>query len=429
MKFNFKEDLLQFIWEQQLFDKTSLKTNNGDDITIINPGFLNSNSGPDFENATIKIGATVFYGSVEIHIEGRDWNQHAHHENPHYNTVVLHVCYSISSDVFREDRTTIPSLELQNRINMESLNSYKNLLEAKPFNACQNLISSIKPVTIINWIDRMIIERLEERCALFDAHIVLANNNWNQGFYMAIVRSFGMPVNSEAFEEISIKLPFDIVAKHSSSLFQLESLFFGISNLLEREMNDQYAQELKKEYWFLSQKYNLTTINTSLKFGRMRPMNLPTVKLAQLAAFFHHQPNFINELLLLPELSAIRKNLDFQVSPYWLTHYTFTSKSDSKSKKLSQPYINHILLNAIIPFVFFYEKRKKDLDSNKALQYLSSLPSENNSIIQQWKSIGIQSSNALCSQALLHLYKSYCMPKKCLQCNIGRTILINNNYV
>lgn len=67
-----------------------------------------------------------------------------------------------------------------------------------------------------------------------------------------------------------------------------------------------------------------------------------------------------------------------------------------------------------------------DQNGEKALSYLEALPSEKNSILSNWDSIGIKSNNALNSQSLLHLYKHYCQPKKCLNCNIGRTILVKS---
>ena len=69
MTFRFNENLLQYIWENQLFDKTELKTNSGEHIQVINPGLLNSNDGPDFKNAKIKIGKIYHHGSIEIHID------------------------------------------------------------------------------------------------------------------------------------------------------------------------------------------------------------------------------------------------------------------------------------------------------------------------------------------------------------------------
>ena len=108
-----------------------------------------------------------------------------------------------------------------------------------------------------------------------------------------------------------MKLPFELVQKHQLSLFQLEALFFGVSGLLLENQGDNYYIGLQNEYFFLKSKYNLAEINSKLKMGRMRPMNLPHVKIAQLAAFFHHVPDFINLVLEIPEASTVKLLLDF----------------------------------------------------------------------------------------------------------------------
>ncbi len=214
--------------------------------------------------------------------------------------------------------------------------------------------------------------------------------------------------------------------KHSKSIFQLEALFLGTASLLEEKNTDTYYLGLQMEYGFLKAKYRLQCIPSQLKFGRMRPRNLPHIKLAQLAALFHHIPNFCQMVLDFPDIKKIKKLLQFDLSLYWNTHYSFGKESKEQKKNISPSFINHLFLNAIIPFTFHYQKIKMDQNGEKALSYLEALPSEKNSILSNWDSIGIKSNNALNSQSLLHLYKHYCQPKKCLNCNIGRAILVKS---
>jgi hypothetical protein len=55
-----QEDLLQYIWQFQYFNSTRLLTSSGEIIQIIHPGIRNSNQGPDFTGAKIKIGKTTW---------------------------------------------------------------------------------------------------------------------------------------------------------------------------------------------------------------------------------------------------------------------------------------------------------------------------------------------------------------------------------
>jgi hypothetical protein len=271
----------------------------------------------------------------------------------------------------------------------------------------------------------MLIERLEHRCELFATYTDANNQNWYQAFYVAIVRAFGVPVNTESFEELAIKLPYELVIKHQQSLFQQEALFMGTAGLLENPHTDLYYQGLQNEYSFLKKKYGISSINTPLRMGKMRPMNSPYIKLAQIAALFHHVPQIIHIAMELPKLSVIKENLNFSLSDYWLTHYNFNTLSAKIQKNLSVNFINHLFINAIIPFVFFYQKTKEPTDV--AVEYLESLPGENNSIIAKWKTLQLPTKNAANTQALLHLYKSYCVPQKCLQCNLGKKLLLKND--
>jgi hypothetical protein len=155
-------------------------------------------------------------------------------------------------------------------------------------------------------------------------------------------------------------------------------------------------------------------------------MSLPSVKLAQLAALWHHSPNLVANVIELPKLEVIRNNLKFETSDYWKTHYSLYKTSASVSKQLSATAIQLLLLNAIIPFSFYYQKSKNDGNTEKALNYLTELKSEKNSIILEWQKLGVEVNDAFSSQGVLHLYKYYCSKKMCLSCNIGRKILLKS---
>ncbi len=67
------EKLLQFIWQFGYFNKANLTTVEGEPLSIIFPGTLNKNQGPDFTNGKIKIGDTILAGTIEIHTKTSEW--------------------------------------------------------------------------------------------------------------------------------------------------------------------------------------------------------------------------------------------------------------------------------------------------------------------------------------------------------------------
>lgn len=268
MSFPYSEDLLQFIWEFQLYNQDGLKTKEGDSIQIIKQGLLNTNSGPDFENSIVKIGNQTFYGSIEIHKNTTEWSSHKHHEDVAYNNVILHVCLEGSNHCLRQDGTVLKTLLLSNRINEKALKSYELLTLEKPFVACEGSINQISGFDVSSWLDRVGIEKLEARSKSIKTYLDLFEGNWNQAFFITLCKSFGMPINSDAFEELGKKPQFEILQKHQNSLFQIESLLFGTMGLLSADKQDTYYSGLQNEYQFLKEKYKLKNRHNENKNGK-----------------------------------------------------------------------------------------------------------------------------------------------------------------
>lgn len=118
------EKLLQFIWQFQYFNRAQLQTTAGDGLEIVFPGKPNDNQGPDFSNARIRVGATLFAGSVELHLKTSDWVRHGHGRDANYTNVILHVVLHHDSGF----QNGIPVLELQHRIPALLLDRYDFLM-------------------------------------------------------------------------------------------------------------------------------------------------------------------------------------------------------------------------------------------------------------------------------------------------------------
>ena len=429
MTFKFNENLLQYIWEKQLFDKKTLKTTEGIPIQVVQVGFLNKNGGPDFLNAKIKIGKIHLHGSVEIHINSKDWNAHRHQNDKNYNNVILHVCYNVTSQTYREDGTAIPSLNIGNRLDEGVLTKYLNLMNSQSFIPCRSLIKSLNQMDKSTWIQRMGIERIEERCKTYSTLLSDYNGDWNQTFYTVFLGSFGMPTNTLVFEEIAKKLPYRIIQQNHESINSIEGLMFGVAGLLSENIQNPYYNDLKKEWLYLKEKYRLESVSVPLKYGKIRPYNFPHVRLAQLCSLIHHSPKVLEYALSFPKMNNIKDKFFFELPEFWNTHYTFNKPSKFKKKPISKNFINHLFINAISPFVFFYEQVKVSNKTDVAISYLTQLKTEKNTIIDQWKSLEVQCEDALSTQGLLHLYKNYCKNKNCLNCNWGKILLSRNHEI
>ena len=111
-----QEKILHFIWKYQYYKSLQAVTESGEIVQVLQQGLNNMNSGPDFEQAKLKIGDVEWNGDVEIHIKSSDWNMHKHQYDKAYNKVILHVVWEKDTEVNREDTTILPTLELKHLV-------------------------------------------------------------------------------------------------------------------------------------------------------------------------------------------------------------------------------------------------------------------------------------------------------------------------
>ncbi len=420
-----KEDFLYYLWRMKQFDLNDLKTTSGDEITIQNGGELNSDSGPDFLNARIKIGSTLWAGNVEMHLKSSDWLAHRHQKDPAYDNVIMHVVLEEDQPILRKSGERIPCLELQKRIPPKISKTYKKLIQNGHWIPCQQLIHKVPEITRNLWLDRLMVERLEAKTTEIENSLNLNQNNWEETFYQFLARNFGIKINAEPFEQLAKSISLLTLNKHKSSLLQLEALLFGQAGLLEEDFKDKYPLKLQKEYQFLKIKYHLKAINgSSWKLMRLRPANFPAIRIAQFATLIYQSVHLFSKILIAKNVKEIENMFDVKISNYWQTHYVFDKPSIKRNKSFGRNAIHLLIINTVAPFLFLYGKKKgEDRFKEKALQLLEELKPEKNSITEKWKSLGIDPVSAYQSQALLHLKNNYCKNKNCMNCAIGYTVL------
>src|SRR3712207_9381922 len=96
-----------------LFPYTTLFRSDGRGVEIIDPGLHNTDAGPDFFNAKVKIADTLWVGNVEIHDRASDWYRHGHDRDSRYNNVILHVCGTIDAEISDEKGRLLPQMRLE----------------------------------------------------------------------------------------------------------------------------------------------------------------------------------------------------------------------------------------------------------------------------------------------------------------------------
>lgn len=418
------ENLLQFIWQFQYLNIHSLNTTDGNQLQIIRPGTLNKHQGPDFTNAQINLNGTTWAGNIEIHILSSQWKKHKHDIDKQYDNVILHVVWSFDEEVMNTRGQNIPTLELKNRVSKILLERYESLMQAKNFVPCAENLPVLNYLQWTGWKQRLAIERLERKSAEINGQSGSNQFHWEEIFWWLLAKNFGIKVNANAFELLAKSIPLSVLAKKKNQSIVIEALLLGQAGLLQHEFEDEYPKMLQKEYAFISKKYALKPIHLSPVFLRMRPANFPTIRLAQLAKLICNSTHLFSKILEIESIKDIRELMDITANDYWHYHYTFDNLTPFKPKKLGTQMIDNIIINTIIPVLFAYGIYKNENASKeKALHWLSHIPSEKNNIINSWKAHGVASSNALESQALVELKNNYCNSRRCLDCTVGFHIL------
>jgi len=418
------EDFLSFIWKYRLYN-SDLKTTAGVPVTVIKPGEQHSNSGPDFFNARIRIGETLWAGNVEIHVLASDWYRHRHQTDKAYNNVILHVVYEADSEIIIGDMTTVPTIALIDQANMSVLKNYRSLRTSRLNIPCGSQLQSVPELIFNSWSDRMLVERLEHKSIQIELALQVNRGDWEDAFYQLLARNFGFHVNAGPFEMLARCLPRNLLLRHADQLHQVEALVFGQSGLMDGIFKDEYPALLQKEYHFLSRKYGLMPLDKHIwKLLRMRPANFPTIRMSQFAKLISANDVSMQNLLLVPSTTPILEKFNVSASPYWNNHYLFDKPTRYKPANLGEASVNNILINTIAPFLFYYGRNKgTESACEQAFSLLRNLPSEKNHILDEWMKHGVHADSAYSGQALLGLHKDYCSQKKCLNCSLGITIL------
>lgn len=417
-----REDFLSYVWKFRKFDFLNAMTTEGERLEVISPGMENTNSGPDFFNSQVRIGNQLWAGNVEIHLKSSDWYFHNHETNPAFDNVILHVVWEDDADIFRKDNSRIPTLCLQKYTSFKIFGNYQKLLETKHFQLnCENDLSSIPEFLREHWLENLFFERLEKKSAVISELLKTTENDWENVLFISLTKGFGLKVNGEAFESIARSIGFKIFRKLKDRQSK-EAVLLGQASLISGE--DKYARELKEKYEYLKKKYSLKEAAISPKFFRLRPDNFPSIRLAQLAALYSERHGLFREILNCGSLHDFYKILNIRPSEYWQRHFNFGKEHAVKSKKLSTPFMNLLMINCFIPVLYCYYKYSGEDKNDFLFELISAIPAEDNSVVSVFKGINNSlGTTAMETQALLQLKNYYCDLNYCLKCEWGAHIL------
>lgn len=416
------EKLLQYLWNYKIFKNFDFKDSEGNPIEILDFGKWNSNSGPDFLYAKIKINDITFVGNIEIHTKSSDWIFHNHNGNPEYENIILHVVFQDDTDVEELKQRKVPTLELKNHIDQEILWKHEQLSNENQFIACEKIFDSHK--IPFQFFENTLLKKLDEKSLEIEESLKKFKNNYEAVLFHYLAYSFGLKINAAIFKQMAEHIDFSVIQKIRQNKIQLEALFFGKASWLEHPQ-DKTMQIWKREFEFLKTKYQLSDLKFNPKFLRLRPPNFPTLRLSQLAHLYHREQNLFSKIINAKNSEEILKVFEgIKASDYWNNHYNFGKISETEHEKyLTKNFVELVIINAILPIKYTYHKQHNEGIFDEIISFYQNISKEENSVIKNWENLGVKANNSKESQALIYHYKNFCAPKNCLNCGIGFNLL------
>lgn len=421
------EMLLHYLWEHRLWEYGTLTTDDGDRVDVLDPGIHNTNSGPDFFNAKIKIGDRMWVGNVEIHVRASDWFRHGHHQDTAYDNVILHIVGSSDQVVKRRNGSIIPQAVML--YNTDFSQRYDEMVNGSDQPACSRELADIKPIHITDWISALGYERIYSKSDRILNYLERLDGDWQSTAYVTLARALGFSVNSDPFEQLAFATPLRCLLKHRSQPELVEATLFGQAGLLEAisidDDNEQYVDRLKQNYAFMQAKYGLQPINGSCwKLSRMRPPNFPHRRIAILAGMIADGFAFGRAFTHVTDQKSARSLFDLNLNDYWQSHFNFVGTAARITRAFSPDTVTSLIINAVVPLMYAYGLFfANDSRIQIAVDILQSLPPERNSLTRIFTDRFFECDDAFTSQALIQLRRAYCEPRKCLFCRIGHRIL------
>ena len=286
------EKFLYHIWDAGHL-LTPLKTASGKTLQVKYQGQYNTSRGPDFHNVIIELNREILRGDVEIHLHSYDWIAHNHHEDPHYNQVILHIVMDAGQQQFtiREDGTTIEILELKNQLSDE----IQKLLEKQKTTSLNDnitycdLLSAIDNDALISILTSWGLQRFQNKVRRFDAALMLSD--FDQVLYEGIMEALGYEKNKHNLLILAQTIPLKNIREWQSegmTALELASIYCCSSKLLylcKHHLNPELYQLLLDTYE--KQRFYARTWDIDWQLFRIRPNSHPIYRLLTMANLSH----------------------------------------------------------------------------------------------------------------------------------------------
>ncbi len=424
-----EEKFLYHIWDAGHL-LTPLKTVSGKDLQINYQGQFNTDRGPDFRNVILNLGGNVLRGDVEIHLQSYDWIAHEHHEDPHYNNVILHVVMDAGQhrQTVKENGDAVEILELRDQLSDE----IKKILDSptpKPnlgSSTYCDLLSAVDNDTLSSILHNQGLLRFRNKVRRFNAALLVSD--FDQVFYEGMMEALGYEKNKQNMLALAQAITLKDIREWSRSgmtSLELAAILVCGSGLLKKceKLLDPNLFELLQRT-FEEQKYLARAVDINWRLFRIRPASHPVFRLLAIAPL-------------------VRKTAGEGFLRYWLENVYDPSIMDNKvfvafqnifknsalpgAESLPKPGLNlirNIFVNIFLPICnLYWSKHSEDREEQRVLGlYTNHPPLQENHItrfMERYLSpaqIALSNSKALYQQGLIEIFHRHCHYHLCAEC-------------
>jgi hypothetical protein len=410
------ESTLYEIWKRQSY-KHPLKTHSGEEITILDVGIHNQETGgPDFKNARIRIGNLTYIGDIEIDSNYSDWKTHGHNIDSKYTKVILHASLFNTNNysyVYTREGRKVPSICFSDFIENGKLEKIKNEVEEHEEYSNSNIkcaaaINKVSSDVIEKYLQQLGIIRFEKKCKKvfnrlkelqfikelkikepvisydltaqfherkFNHSDFASKEIWQQLFYELIFEALGYSKNKSQMINLAHAVNINFLNKIENDgilVEKYEAAFLFISGLAHdansatEEVSKKYLEKMSFHWNSIRPFYDGKFFDeTQWHFFRMRPQNFPTIRLAggaRLVQELLHKNMIsiiakkIDEIYNLPLLiNLLRSFFVVRSDGFWKNHYVLDQRANGEIKYfIGAARADEIVVNVALPFLAVY---------------------------------------------------------------------------
>jgi hypothetical protein len=429
-RIKFSEKQAALIWQQVL--GRELTSSEDALVSVIYPGRINGDNGPDFRDAVIVNKSRLTKGDVEVHVKSSDWYSHEHHTDAEYNNVILHVVmwHNCNSATLLQSGKPVPVLCLA-----KALKHQAYLLP--PQLPCFQILDPMDKQTLGKLLNTAGEERFKQKAMHFRAEI--KQGEAGQVLFRGMMRALGYSKNTKAFEDLADRMPLSSIESREGLALK-QSLLLGTAGLLPSQrwqgkfIREKEVQELE-QIWQSADKKSKTMNKGDWNLSHIYPNNSPVRRIVAQSYLLERYSNgkllagilqLVKEAPLQDGHHVLENGLIVTGDSYWRDHFDFDVRSKTKiSALLGNSKADEITVNVVLPFAFSWGKLTNNAKlTENAIELYRNYPklAENCITRHMKKQLCLEESfdfTACHQQGLIYIFRNYCREGRCTQCPLA----------